>query len=235
MRIVNVLGGLGNQMFWYAFGQNFGECRYNISWYSNYGDATPREYLLDRYHAKVAVTQERGPKISLPSVIKNALGVRDQMLRDLKVKEECYTSEFIDLRSRVSQSNSVSIHVRRGDKVLSHYAELGVDYYRKALEVIDGDLFVFSDDIGWCRDNLGSATYVDIEDYLSLELMSSCKHNIIANSTFSWWGAFLNENPDKVVVAPSMYFSKEFLKTSKKYRAMERYLVAPEKWIKVCI
>ena len=233
MRIVNVLGGLGNQMFWYAYGQKLGNCGYNIDWYSNYGSATPRKYLLDRYHTQVRIFRQKGPKIPLPPIIKDAFDVRKQMLKDLKVREEFYTSEFLDLRNRILKSNSVSIHVRRGDKVNSHYADLGPSYYKKALEITNGDLFVFSDDIPWCKNNLGSATYVDIDECLSLELMSLCKHNIIANSTFSWWGAFLNTNSKKIVVAPSQYFSPEFLVNSERYRAMEKYSVMPKSWIKI--
>lgn len=111
--------------------------------------------------------------------------------------------------------NSVSLHIRRGD-----YVDLGInlalDYYYAALSYLDDKLsgnfkiYVFSDDINWARENLQSIQYKT--EFIHLEgenssineliLMSKCRHNIIANSTFSWWGAWLNENPEKIVIAP---------------------------------
>lgn len=116
--------------------------------------------------------------------------------------------------------NSVSIHVRRGDYVqLQHiYGITDTEYYERAIEYISKNVkephfFVFSNDIEWCRKNIKtnhSITFVDINTaetgYFDLELMRNCKHNIIANSSFSWWGAWLNENPDKIVIAPQQWF-----------------------------
>lgn len=102
--------------------------------------------------------------------------------------------------------NSVSLHVRRGDylKYPEVYPILGVDYYTKALEHIGkvDNILVFSDDIEWCKDNF-SKKFIFVEnisDWESLYLMSLCSYNIIANSSFSWWGAYLN--PKDIVVAP---------------------------------
>jgi hypothetical protein len=93
-----------------------------------------------------------------------------------------------------------------------------VDYYDRCVKrlterVKDPHFFVFSDDPQWSRDNLKleyPAVYVDHNDmehgHEDLRLMSQCKHNIIANSTFSWWGAWLNNNRDKVVFAPKKWF-----------------------------
>lgn len=118
-----------------------------------------------------------------------------------------------ELCSRYNLENSVSIHVRRGDylKVTHLYEVMTADYYRNALETLEYDrVLVFSDDIDWCRENLDfidNPTFVegnsDIEDLI---IMSNCKHNIISNSTFSWWAAYLNKNPEKRVLYPERWF-----------------------------
>jgi hypothetical protein len=111
----------------------------------------------------------------------------------------------------------VSIHVRRGDYVqhANSFPPVTNEYIYLAMEKMDDLLkrwtrvLFFSDDIQWCRDNFsntyGSEYFNDKDEFNSLSAMASCSHNIIANSTFSWWGAWLNPNPDKIVVSPSMY------------------------------
>jgi len=116
----------------------------------------------------------------------------------------------------LNMDNTVGMHVRRGDymSLQSNYAILTEDYYLRALSEI-GDvskIVVFSDDIEWCIYNMSSlaerdAFFVKGEmDILDLFLMSKMKHNVIANSTFSWWAALLNENHDKKVIAPIAWF-----------------------------
>lgn len=119
---------------------------------------------------------------------------------------------------------AVSLHVRRGDYVSNPttYAAHGLcslDYYRAAVhhvaERIEApEFFVFSDDIEWVRNKLGidfPCHYVDhnqgVESYNDMRLMSLCRHHIIANSSFSWWGAWLNPREDKIVVAPQRWFA----------------------------
>lgn len=125
-----------------------------------------------------------------------------------------------------NHSSSVSIHIRRGDYITDTDANklmgiLPLDYYHKATDYIAETItnptyFIFSDDLDWAKDNLqlsAEVVLVDIasgtKDYLELDLMSKCKHNIIANSSFSWWGAFLNRNPDKIVIAPRKWVVPE--------------------------
>jgi hypothetical protein len=126
---------------------------------------------------------------------------------------------------RIRQENSVSVHVRRGDYVSlasanAFHGTLSLDYYAKSAQLLrerlSGDLsfFVFSDDPEWVKSNLvlpGNTTYVDWNGegaaHEDLRLMSNCRHNIIANSSFSWWGAWLGENADKLVVAPKQWFT----------------------------
>jgi len=126
------------------------------------------------------------------------------------------------LHSIRSSSCAISLHVRRGDYLKSSkYTGLcGLDYYARAIDEIkrkfnDATFFIFSDDIQWCRNNLqpqlGSSeqVYVDwnsgTESYMDMRLMSECHHNIIANSSFSWWAAWLNPHSDRIVIAPEKW------------------------------
>jgi len=118
----------------------------------------------------------------------------------------------------LSSGNTVSLHVRRGDYVGKEefHPLVKKSYYDQAVTKYIGSTFlVFSDDISWCRENLiKGPNYVFIEgnkDYEDLYLMSKCEHNIIANSSFSWWGAWLNENENKTVVAPGNWFGPSSL------------------------
>ena len=87
-----------------------------------------------------------------------------------------------------------------------------MEYYKSAMGHFRGYKFViFSDDIPWCKENFigDNFTFIDgEEDYIDLYLMSVCEHNIIANSSFSWWGAYLNTNITKKVIAPKEWFGK---------------------------
>lgn len=119
---------------------------------------------------------------------------------------------------KIKSHDSISLHIRRGDYVgTERYASLNENYYLNGINMIiegtnsdDYTLFVFSDDIPWVKSNmlgLKGFNCVFIEgtsNYDDLQLMSSCHHNIIANSTFSWWGAWLNTNMERKVVAPSI-------------------------------
>ena len=126
--------------------------------------------------------------------------------------------------------NSVSLHIRRTDYVTSngYHPVQSIDYYNKGLEII-GDydnIFVFSDDIEWCKNNLNFKNIIFMEGFSDIEdlwLMSLCKHNIIVNSSFSWWGAWLNNNLGKKIIAPKKWFGSN-LNTSD---------IIPNKWIKI--
>lgn len=134
------------------------------------------------------------------------------------------TDSNIELAEEIRATNAVSLHVRRGDYVsnLKAQATHGVcslDYYRAAIKYICDRVeapryFVFSDDMDWVRDNLKiiyPCHYVDhnrgMESFNDMRLMSLCRHHIIANSSFSWWGAWLNPRADKLVVAPKKWFA----------------------------
>ncbi|OGM93880.1 hypothetical protein A2524_00615 [Candidatus Wolfebacteria bacterium RIFOXYD12_FULL_48_21] len=130
----------------------------------------------------------------------------------------------------IDGSDSVSLHIRRGDYVTNKNANAfhgtcPPEYYHAAIKEIGKHVhspkfFIFSDDIEWAKADVGMpahATYVSrdgIADYEELLLMSKCKHNIIANSSFSWWGAWLNANSNKIVVAPKRWINDERVDTS---------------------
>ena len=115
-------------------------------------------------------------------------------------------------------SDYTSIHVRRGDylKLQDFYNVLGVEYYKKSMDSFEvGQKFLlFSDDLEWCKKNFIFSEMIEFiscdHDYEELLLMSTCKNNIIANSTFSWWAAWFNENKNKVVIYPKKWFGKKY-------------------------
>jgi len=131
-----------------------------------------------------------------------------------------------ELFEMIVSKQSVSIHIRRGDYVATRrtkqvHGTCGPDYYLRCVDYLkqlvkNAHFFVFSDDPEWAGDNLKQlcpATFVDYNragrDYEDLLLMSRCNHHIIANSTFSWWGAWLNPKKDKIVLAPKQWFDKK--------------------------
>jgi hypothetical protein len=147
-----------------------------------------------------------------------AEAVRDSLLEELTWKREPQVNDQHVLELIASSRCPVSVHVRRGDY---HFSEnpmlLPLSYYQRAwstiLEECEGaEFFVFSDDIQFARDNLpkeGKRTFVshnnEVTAYQDLRIMASCRYHIIANSTFSWWGAWLSQAPTKVVIAPQYW------------------------------
>lgn len=156
---------------------------------------------------------------------------------DFKIKSLDIPEELLDLREDIIQEErSLSIHIRRGDyfspKNINIYGVCDESYFRRAFEIIKervsvNKIYIFSDDLDWVRSNLSfdsSVVFVpnyDVAQFNYIELMSLCKHHIISNSSFSWWGAVLNSNDNSVVVSPSRW-----LLTSEK-------TIALDCWIKV--
>jgi hypothetical protein len=142
----------------------------------------------------------------------------------------------IEMFDRIKACNAVSIHIRRGDYI-NHPNLDGIcteSYYRAAMEYMAAHVdepmyFIFSDDIAWCREifiqknivfvNLNHGT----ESYKDMQLMSTCRHNILANSSFSWWSAYLNTYKEKITIAPKKWFNEG-------YNTRDLY---PDKWIKL--
>ena len=157
--------------------------------------------------------------------------------RDFSLKVKM-SIRAMKLAKRISRTNSVSIHVRRKDYVTNlntrrFHRICGLDYYyasirRIAKQISSPYFFIFSDDIDWVRENLQIKYPVTLVDHFGsdaeeLILMSLCKHNIIANSSFSWWGAWLNRNRQKIVLAPKRWFRKKRAESG----------IVPQTWIKV--
>ena len=149
----------------------------------------------------------------------------DIIRADFIFKSPLVGSNF-KLAEQICSTNAVSIHVRRGDYVKNSKTTLihglcSLDYYRAAIQLMvertqEPYFYIFSDDITWVRDNLKidlPHCYIDhnngLDSYNDMHLMSLCRHHIIANSSFSWWGAWLNPNSEKIVIAPRKWFANE--------------------------
>lgn len=152
------------------------------------------------------------------------------------------SSKNIDLIPILKKQNTVAIHIRRGDYVTDSltnqfHGTCNLDYYIKAITLIisqiENPTFVFfSDDSEWVKANFGNFTFdkIFIDDNKGLDswrdmyLMSICSHNIIANSSFSWWGAWLNNNPKKKVIAPKKWFQAKEIDINS---------IIPSEWITI--
>lgn len=269
--IVKFNGGLGNQMFQWAFGKmleitNDVEVYFDMSYFSK---SYARPYQLDVFNIEPRFIEDLGDKLKLSIIwlFRDFLNKREafnitffsekqfnfdphiskiennsyiegffQTEKYFKSIEEVIREDFkfifpmdvenLKFAQRIIDSNSISLHIRRGDYVQKKrysdaYAECSLDYYQRGVEYIaqrfpEPILFIFSDDIPWVRKNLKlpyKSVYVShntgkrsSED---MRLMSLCRHNIIANSSFSWWGAWLNKNPEKLVIAPQKWFNDD--------------------------
>lgn len=148
--------------------------------------------------------------------------------------------KFSDQSSKLADEESVAVHVRQGDfakdsETSLYHGVLTANYYMNAFELIRNRIanpkfYFFSDDMNWVKKNISLPDAVYVSENLTknhiedLYLMSCCKHNIIANSSFSWWGAWLNNNPGKIVIAPKKWFNKGPKDTQD---------LIPDGWIKI--
>ncbi|MEZ5036676.1 MAG: alpha-1,2-fucosyltransferase [Chitinophagales bacterium] len=273
---VQLSGGLGNQMFQYAFGKHLAintqselvlDLAYIQSKLPFKKFSTPMQYELDIFNLNVDCNSlyfSNGityPLAKLEYYLKTKRNTNknntliesgmqfnaDYLEKDEPLfihgnfQSELYFKdieadiredfEFIhpleeqnqQILNQIKSSNSVSIHIRRGDYLsiknnASKFRALELDYYKNAMSILENKMenityFVFSDDINWVKENLKThAETIFINhnkgksSYIDMQLMSNCQHNIIANSTFSWWAAWLNTNKNKIVVAPKTWF-----------------------------
>ena len=160
---------------------------------------------------------------------------RNEILADFEIKG-ALKPETEAMLSKIRSTNAVSIHIRRGDYLLHDVHNTAKDaYYKAAMEFIESKIenpiyYLFSDDMKWVKENFKSKhkmVYVDFNDastnYQDIKLMSNCKHNVIANSSFSWWSAWLNKNPEKLVIAPKVWFNGDMYDYTD---------IVPETWYK---
>jgi Glycosyl transferase family 11 len=164
-----------------------------------------------------------------------------EILRREFTPVEPLESQNAQIEAKIADVNAVSVHVRRGDYVASErlnrfHGTCSLDYYRRAAEFMRDRVdaphfFVFSDDPEWVTQNLRfepAVTHVTVNSpargFRDLQLMSRCRHHIIANSSFSWWGAWLSRSPDKLVVAPKRWFNQAGHDTRD---------LLPEAWVKL--
>lgn len=160
---------------------------------------------------------------------------RDDILREFKFVAKL-TGKNLERKSIIEQTDAVSLHVRRGDyanhaHTNAFHGLMGLDYYKAAIESIakrvkSPHFFVFSDEPEWCQENLKinyPHTFIsgNKKGCYDMQLMTNCKHHILANSSFSWWGAWLDTNPDKIVIAPKKWFNDPF---------MDATDLVPESW-----
>ena len=172
--------------------------------------------------------------------------IRPYLLEELVLRAEYKTNIYKRLEMRLKSSNSVAVHIRRGDYISNKvYAgimnSLSLDYYYKAIDLLASkknnlSFYVFSDEIDWVKENL-QARNIDIHfiddpdlglDYLEFSLMKSCNNFIIANSSFSWWAAWLSENKDKCIIAPKRWYKDDEMQ----HRYSEENHV-PSNWIQL--
>ena len=162
----------------------------------------------------------------------------DQVRREYTFDTALLSEQTRQAAVQMASCNSVSLHVRRGDYMNGFYYQMlgsvcNLDYYRRAMDEMQrrqGNVrfFIFSDDMDYVRENLpvDRAVCVDwntgTDSWQDMYLMSQCRHNIIANSTFSWWGAWLNANPDKTVIAPKPWFA-----------GVTEDDIVPEQWVRL--
>ena len=148
--------------------------------------------------------------------------IKDILKTELTIKNN-YFNEIKEIKELISSTNSVSIHVRRGDYVNTNPDNIfflqKIEYYKNAICEIKKYIekptfFVFSDDYYWVKDNFNDienmffvSDFISNKDFLEFELMKRCKHNIISNSTFSLWASWLNYNNEKKIIAPKIWYN----------------------------
>ncbi|HNX75894.1 MAG TPA: alpha-1,2-fucosyltransferase [Candidatus Rifleibacterium sp.] len=288
MVIVQIIGGLGNQMFQYALGKHLSlktgaELKLDntqFSWYKLHNYSLHHFNILQPFASLAEINRLRygvqnhlmarfieslnragrfcaGKNLVQPRTClreermefdQNVLQASDGVYLEGYWQSEKYFSEIRSVLLQdfaivtpsdtansamlelIRTSNSVSLHVRRGDyannsRTQQIYGCCGMEYYQAAIRSIqarieDARFFIFSDDPDWAEENLPipGSTVVRGNDasknYEDLRLMNACRHNITANSSFSWWGAWLNQNPQKIVIAPSRWALSSKLNSS---------------------
>ncbi|SDR81377.1 Glycosyl transferase family 11 [Polaribacter sp. KT25b] len=267
MIIVKIIGGLGGQMFQYAYAKNLEQRGYKVKIdiskskrFKLHGGYQLNKFKIDlktttnvsNFQSELGLRKFLKEKsllfnetfLNIPKneyvkgrfqTEKYFKEIRAILLEQFVIKEKHSNSTVAFSEEIKSKENSCSLHVRRGDfisdrKTNSIHGTCGLHYYSEAIKLINKKysnthFYVFSDDLNWAKQSIKieNVTYIDHEviPHEDMHLMSLCKHNITANSSFSWWGAWLNTNKDKTVIAPKTWFTES------------ENEVACESWIKL--
>lgn len=279
LNIVSIEGGLGNQMFQYAFylgiKHTFFPDDYNEIFIAKYkhhnGYELNKVFNIKKKKFKNYYFIGFLKKTLKPFMVKNAEKVQlnykqiytsrnkpiiyymgywqsenyfkniSPLIREtFKFNDNKISEKNKNILEEIKKRNSISIHIRRGDYVNDINAKkiLGDNcnllYYQKAIEyiysvIISPFFYIFSDEPEWVKNNfsfLENSLIIDWnkgkDSWQDMMLMSHCKHNIIANSSFSWWGAWLNNNNNKIVIAPKKWFN-----------TFEAPYIVPNEWIRI--
>lgn len=226
MNVIKLYGGLGNQMFQYALGKTIEKIgqpvAYEISFFNRPQDP-PRLLSLNKFKVNLKISSflqqitvhEKDFYNFTPDVLMakdvNLLGywqhlkyietVLPELKEEFRLLPDVYTEEYTLYKEMVIARETAALHVRRGDyvRINGHVLE-PMDYYKKALKKVKGQLLIFSDDLPWCKENFKQdALFVDLPDYLCFDIFRRCSHKILANSTFSLWAALLNDIGSTIV------------------------------------
>jgi len=164
---------------------------------------------------------------------------REQLLREFKLRDDI-NSENKTFLDQIKKTNAVAIHFRRGDYINKPnskklHVNLSDQYYDEAIEQMNSNIknpyyYIFSDDINWVRNNIRlpeNIKFIDSDsgEHEHLYLMSQCNHFIIANSTYSWWGAWLSTSQNKIVISPKYWYND--------FNLNDKIIRIPEDWIKI--
>jgi hypothetical protein len=259
MIVVKLKGGLGNQMFQYAFGYSLSrklnkKLFLDITYFNRISLDTKRNFELGAYPIEFdglisskKIFSRIVDKLSALKIVEKNFSIdnikqyelskkiildgywqSEDFFKDYSEYIRNFFSEYgsnnisyIRFRDEISRSRSVSIHVRRGDYVTNIKASLvhevcDLDYFRNAISIVEkkypgSTFFIFTDDVEWVKNNfIGDKFRIVSENNMShfeeLSLMTRCQNNIISNSSFSWWAAWLNANDNKFVIAPKKWF-----------------------------
>lgn len=288
MIVVKLCGGLGNQLYQYAFAKHLAlkyqsKLKLDVSWYI--GSVEQKRYELNRkfeianfnlhFNGFYQANSFKGKMLhklfglrTIPEkifegdnydyateagdniILDGYWGSYSQYLfdkdfnrlikKEFTIKPGLFNEKHRMFAEQIERSeNPVALLVRRGDyHHLPLFGMLGTDYYKRATEKISAcvsnpEYFIFSDEFDWVIENfdfLQNKTFVDAKHVISnFHLMTLCKHNIIANSSYGWWGAFLGTNENKVVIAPKVWF----LLDEKAQDFHEKSKCMPASWIRL--
>lgn len=280
MRLIKMTGGLGNQMFIYAFYLKMKKIHPNtridlsdmVHYHVHYGYEMNRVFNLPKTEFCIyqplkkvmeflffkTILERKQDTTTLlpffksykwPLIYFKGFYQSERFFADIQEEiRKAFTFDLtlanpksLEMIQQMEQDNkAVSLHIRRGDYLQpKHWKSVGcicqLPYYQNAIEEMDKRIdqphyYVFSDDLEWVKENLPlqNAIYIDWnkgeDSWQDMMLISHCRHHIICNSTFSWWGAWLNPRKDKMVIVPERWFNNA-----------ETPHIYPDKWIKVPI